>query len=368
MTVQDVQHILELWAPREIAWERDNVGLQVGNPQQLVNRILVALDATEDIVEEARRKKVELIITHHPLLFRPSKSITPGDRVGAVTIGLIRNKISLYATHTNLDFAKEGVSHALAERLSLHEIRVLEGSRDFFSKITVFVPTEYVGQVTEAMAEAGAGEIGKYDRCSFTVEGTGAFRARDGAKPFVGSIGKVETVGESRVEMIVPRWKVSSTIRAMREAHPYEEIAFDIYPLENESTEYGAGALGKLKQQMTLQSLLKVVKKALKIPALKFTGELKRKIETVAVCGGSGSDYITAAIRKGADAFITADLKYHDFETARGRIALIDAGHFETERWSLERIIHYLTTRPVFRKENIRVTMASTITNPVHYF
>lgn len=368
MTVRDVQHILESWAPKEIAWERDNVGMQVGSYEKKVRKILLALDLTPEVVEEARKKKVDVIVTHHPLLFRPVKSITPDDRVGRLILDLIENGVALYSAHTNLDFTRDGVSFALAERLGLKNISFLTHSRGDLRKIAVFVPTEYVDKVTEAMASAGAGVVGKYDQCSFRVEGTGTFRAMEGSKPFIGEVGKFEKVNELRVEMIVPRWKVGEVVRAMRDAHPYEEVAYDVYLMENEQTEYGAGAYGTLPQPLSLKKFLQTVKEQLNVPFLRFTGDQQMNIELVAVCGGSGSDLLEAAIGKNAHAFVTADVKYHTFESARGRIALIDAGHFETEAPSLDHLVRHLQQHASLKKEDIQVVKSSARTNPIHYY
>src|SRR5713226_8050714 len=230
MLVRDVEHILESWAPKEVAWERDNVGLQVGSHDKRVRKILVALDASEEIVLEAKKKNVDLVVTHHPLLFRPPKSITPSDRIGNIVLNLIQNDIALYSAHTNLDFAAGGVSFALAEQLGLKNITFLVNGQNYLRKIAVFVPTAYIEKVTEALSSAGAGVIGKYDHCSFRTEGTGTFRGGEDAKPFLGKIGNLEQVPEVRLEMIVPRWKVPEVVESMRSAHPYEEIAYDIYP------------------------------------------------------------------------------------------------------------------------------------------
>lgn len=368
MLVRDVQHILEVWAPRETAWERDNVGLQVGDHEKRVRRILVALDVNDEVVSEAAKKKVDLVITHHPLLFRPPKSITPTDRVGKILLRLIQRDIALYAAHTNLDFTSGGVSFALAERLGLKNSTFLAARGKDLRKIAVFVPSEYVEKVAEAMASAGAGIIGKYDHCSFRLEGKGTFKGQEGSKPFVGEAGKVEEVNEVRLEMIVPMWKVEEVVRAMRDAHPYEEAAHDIYVLENENANYGAGAIGKLERAVSLRKFLRTVKEQLQVPALRFTGDPQQRIERVAVCGGSGSNLVAAAIRRKADVFVTADVKYHSFEAAQGKIALVDAGHFETEQPSLDVLIAHLQRHIDLKKEHVRVLKTSVNTNPVQYY
>lgn len=368
MLVRDVQHILESWAPREIAWERDNVGLQIGDYNKRVHKILIALDVNDEVVLEATKKKVDLVITHHPLFFRPLKSITSGDRVSEIALRLIQNDIALYAAHTNLDFTRGGVSFALAEKLGLKNVTFLAHVPDHLRKIAVFVPVEYVDKVTEAMASAGAGIIGNYDHCSFRAEGSGTFRGKEGTKPFLGEVGKFEKVSEVRVEMIAPKWKVSDIIRAMRAAHPYEEVAYDVYLLDNESANYGMGAVGNLPHEMALKKFLQTIKDQLGIPSLRYVGNFQQPIKSVAVCGGSGSDLMDVAIRRNADAFVTADVKYHAFEAARGNIALIDAGHFETEQPSLDRLVDKLRHHIALSKENVQVLKTSVSTNPIHYY
>ena len=367
MLVQDVQHIVELWAPTEIAWERDNVGLQVGSRDKQVQRILVALDVNDEVVLEAKRKNVDLVITHHPLLFRQPKSITPSDRVGKIIISLVQNDIALYAAHTNFDFTSGGVSFALAEALGLQQVTFLDRQQEGLRKIAVFVPPEHVERVAEAMAAAGAGVLGRYDHCSFRSEGTGTFRGGEGAKPFLGEAGKLEQVKEIRLEMIAPRWKTDEVVGAMRAAHPYEEVAYDIYVLENPSVQYGVGAIGALPGAVKLKKFLQVIKDKLGVSSLRFCGDEDQQVQTVAVCGGSGSDLIDVAVRRKADVFVTADVRYHAFEAARGRIALVDAGHFETEQPSLDRLVEHLQREIALRKERVEVVKTSVNTNPVHY-
>lgn len=367
MLVRDVAHILDSWAPRPIAWERDNVGLQVGDDRKRVTTILVALDVQADVLREAKSKRVDLVVSHHPLLFHPLRSVTKGDRRGNIVFDLIRNDIAVYALHTNYDFTHGGVSFALAETLGLENVSFLQPLRDGMRKIAVFVPADHADSVAEAMAEAGAGTIGVYDSCSFRVEGVGTFRGRKGAKPFLGKAGTLERVNETRVEMIVPQWNVNDVLAAVRRVHPYEEVAYDVYTLDNEQTRYGAGAIGTVPKETTLRKFLGTVKERLNVSSLRFTGDVRGRIKTVAVCGGSGSDLLDEAVRRGADVFVTADVRYHTFEAAAGTIALIDAGHFETEQPSLDHLVDYLRGAIRQRNEAIRVFKTSITTNPVSY-
>lgn len=367
MTVSDVQSILEAWAPRGVAWERDNVGLQVGSLDKNVKRILVTLDVSENVVREATRKRIDLIVAHHPLLFRPISSLTQHDRIGRILYELVKSDIALYATHTNLDFSYGGVSFALANRLGLKDVSFLRQQPNALRKITVFVPGDYVERVSEAMAAAGAGVIGNYENCSFRLNGTGTFRGREGSRPFVGQTGQLERVQEVRLEMVVPRWRVQDVVRALKNVHPYEEVAYDVYVLENDSVNYGAGALGVLPKPMVVKDFLSHVKRRLKVPFLRYNGDVRRKVHRVAVCGGSGSEFLEAAIDRNADAFVTADVRYHTFEAAGDRIVLVDAGHCETELPSLEAIVQHIQKDPMADRERIQVYRSSTNTNSVHY-
>ncbi|HEX9615655.1 MAG TPA: Nif3-like dinuclear metal center hexameric protein, partial [Bacteroidota bacterium] len=234
MTVSDVENIMEQWAPRWIAWDRDNVGLQIGDRKSDVRRIHICLDVTREIVDEAIRKKADLIVSHHPLLFHPPKSITTSDLRGELILRLAEQRIALYSAHTNLDFTRGGVSYALAQALGLRNVKFLSSLKGLMVKLAVFVPQESVTKVMEAMAGAGAGTIGNYSHCSFQIDGRGTFLGSESSKPAVGAQGVLETVQEARLEMILPRAATNDVVRAMKSAHPYEEVAFDLYPLDNE--------------------------------------------------------------------------------------------------------------------------------------
>jgi dinuclear metal center YbgI/SA1388 family protein len=367
MTVRDVQNILEGWAPRGAAWERDNVGLQVGEVDKKVKKILVTLDINEEIVREAEKKSVDLIVSHHPLLFRPLTTLTPHDRVGKIVFALAKHGIALYSMHTNFDFTYGGVSFSLAKKLGLRDVTFLKGHADALRKLAVFVPADHVDGVAKAMAAAGAGVIGRYEDCSFRIEGIGTFRGGEGTQPFVGQSKQFEKVGEIRLEMVVPKWKVDDVVRAMKEVHPYEEVAYDVYVLENDSVNFGVGAFGALSEPTLLGKFLTLIKRRLKVPSLRFNGNVRRSVRNVAVCGGSGSEFLEHAIHRGADAFITADVKYHAFESAAGRIALIDAGHFETEHPSVDTIVRYMQEHPSIGEHGVQVFRSSMNTNPVYY-
>lgn len=368
MTVREIEEILEAWAPKQVAWERDNVGLQVGSSSKRVRRILLALDISDAVLREAVQKKVDLIITHHPLIFRPLRSVTNSDQAGSLVTGLIQNGIALYSAHTNLDFTQDGVSFALARSLGLRGIRFLSGISGSLKKVAVFAPPDKVEAIARAMARAGAGVIGNYDHCSFRTAGTGTFRGTAGAKPSYGIAGKYERIQEVRLEMIVPQWALQQTVRAMKESHPYEEVAYDVYPLANEDPNYGAGAVGDLSRKMRFGEFLSQVRKRLSSKSIRYTGDPRQRVRRVAVCGGSGSELLAAAVQQKADVFVTADVKYHTFQEAVGTIALVDAGHYETEHVVLPQIAARLNTAMQERGERLSILTTKLRRGPIRYF
>jgi dinuclear metal center YbgI/SA1388 family protein len=368
MTVGDVQRVIESWAPRHIALERDNNGLQCGNPRAPVRGILVALDPAEAVVAEARRKKANLVVTHHPLLFRPLQSVTSLTPGGRCLRALVTHDIAMLAAHTSLDFTRGGTSSTLAETLGLINTEFLHRPYRVAKKIVTYLPRTDVDRVADAMVEAGAGTIGKYDHCSFRVEGTGTFRGNEATSPRVGTKGVLERVQEVRLEMVVHSWDVDRVVAALLKAHPYEEVAYEIYPTENRSTEYGMGVVGDLPHPRRLRDLLNDVKKALNARGLRYAGEAGRLVRRVVVCGGSGADLIDEAIRSGAEVFITADVKYHGFQQAASRIAVVDAGHYETEFPVVHTIVDHLRRAVRNRGERIPVHATRISTNPVRFF
>ncbi|MBI2430141.1 MAG: Nif3-like dinuclear metal center hexameric protein [Ignavibacteriales bacterium] len=367
VTVKEFQKKFEKIAPPAIAWKGDNVGLQIGRESDIITNILVALDMTMDIAVEAKKKKANLIIVHHPLLFHPLKNITPGSRVGEIVLYLTEQRINLYAAHTNLDSVKWGVNFVLAKMLTVKNLSVLSPLKESLTKVVVFVPLQHVERVAESMHDAGAGTFSKYDTCSFRTEGTGTFRGMRDAQPFLGEVGKLERAQEIRLEMLCETWKINAVLSAMMKAHPYEEVAYDIYPLSNKNTEYGLGAIGDLERPLTEKQFLAMAKKRLGVPAFRFSKGPKT-IQRVAVCGGSGSELINDAVNRGADAMITADIKYHTFQEFEGRILLIDAGHYETEHHVLPAVKDSIKKITEKKKSSAKIFMTEHSTNPIHYF
>ncbi len=335
-TVREIAEALEAWAPPGSAQSYDNVGLQVGDPERTVRRALLALDMTPAVFEEARALGAELIITHHPLLFRPLRQLTPGSLVASLALRLAESGIALYSIHTNLDAAPGGVSFALATHLGLRDVQFLQKMEQALYKLVTFVPASHFEQVREALARAGAGRIGNYEACAFATRGTGYFRPGDMARPFIGEPGKLESAEELRLEVEVARWDLPRVLAAMRAAHPYEEVAYDVYPVEQPYTRAGLGAIGRLEKPEPLRDFLQRVSERLRTDSLRYVGDLEAPVQTVAVCGGAGADLIGRALAAGADVYVTADLTYHRFfevlgDDGRPRMALVDAGHYETE-------------------------------------
>ncbi len=366
MTIEIITKYFENWAPKGIAWNKDNVGLQVGTSQQELKNILLCLDVNKDVVEDAIKKKCNLIISHHPLLFNPIKKITSGDKTSDIITSLIKNDITLYSAHTNLDFTKDGVSFQLARKLGLNEIKFLQNISDTLIKLVVFVPAGYTEKVAEAIHNSGGGIIGEYSNCSFRLLGKGTFRGSDKSNPAMGKKEKLEFVDEVRLEILVNRFDLQEVITSMKKVHPYEEVAYDLYPLLNENVNYGMGAIGVLKNELTEKEFLKYVAVKLGIKNFRYTKGRNKKIKVVAVCGGSGSDLLNISISQKADAFITADIKYHTFQDAENKILLIDAGHYETEIFILDEIQKRL--KQLLDKSQTEVYKFKGTTNPISFF
>jgi dinuclear metal center YbgI/SA1388 family protein len=367
LRVGDVARILETWAPRSLAWERDNCGLQVGDLGAPVRRILVTLDVTEAVAAEAARRHVDLIIAHHPPLYRPLRSLDTSSPNGRVIAALIQHSCALYAAHTNLDAARGGTSHVLAETLGLTDIRPLAPRRGAGRKIVTFVPEEAANDVAAAMASAGGGIIGNYGHCSFRSRGTGTFKGNGLSSPTVGRKGVLERVSEIRLEMPVDDDRLPAVLAALRGSHPYEEVAYDIYPLESSHATTGMGAIGHLTRPLAAPAFLRHVKKALSAPGLRYAGARRERISTVAVCGGAGGDMLAQAIHAGADAFVTADLNYHAFLDAAGSVLLVDAGHFETEVPVVGALERYLRSALSGDHPDVAVSASRIRTSPIVY-
>jgi dinuclear metal center YbgI/SA1388 family protein len=341
--IQDLTGLLnKLYAP-ELAEDWDNIGLQVGDPKAPLGRAMVALDPSLSALLAARDAGAQALVTHHPLLFRPIKRVTPEDAVGQVLWTAIREGIAIISAHTNLDCAVDGLNRWLAERLGVEHSVPLQPSSGDYLKLVVFAPAGHEQCVAEALFSAGAGQIGAYDRCSFRSLGDGTFRPAVGSNPFVGEVGETEQVEEFRLETIVPRRKLSRVLDKMQKAHPYEEVAYDLMPLENQVPGAGLGRIGKLAEAMPLEAFTGKVKQALDCEHLRLCGADKKQVHKVALCGGSGAGLLQTAHRQGADVLVTGDVKYHEARQAEDLgIALVDAGHFATEKLMIEQVARAL--------------------------
>ncbi len=363
MKISEISNVLEEVAPINLQESYDNSGLLIGSYNQEINKALITLDVSEAVIDEAIRENCELIIAHHPLIFKGIKKLTGSNLTERLIVKAIKNDIAIYAIHTNLDNVSQGVNKKLAEKLNLHDLKILQQGKSELKKLVTFCPVEHLEKVRTAMFEAGAGHIGKYSDCSFNTSGTGSFKALDGSNPFVGEHGKIHLEEEVKIETIVADYRISAVVKAMVKAHPYEEVAYDIYPLNNVNPLTGAGMIGSLNKEEDAAVFLKKVKQSLGTPYIRHNFLVHRKVKKVAICGGSGSFLIDAAYRAGADIFITGDIKYHDFFEYRGEMTIADAGHFETEQFTKDLLYDILKQKfPNFALQISRID-----TNPVSF-
>lgn len=321
---------MEQWAPKSLAYDWDNVGLQIGSFNKSVKKIMITLDVLESVVDEAIINKVDLIIAHHPLLFKSIKQVNIDKPQGGIIQKLIHHNISVYASHTNLDAADGGVNDMLCDLLNIESRRVLiDTDTEKLCKIVVYVPHSHLNNVLDALSDSGAGHIGNYSQCSFQTAGKGTFKPLEGTNPYIGAHNKMELVDEIKIESIVPEGKLQNAVHAIINAHPYEEVAYDILPLKNQGRQYGIGRIGTLNKSVKLETFCAYVKTALDIPYLRVIGDLTNQVKTIAILGGSGEKYINAAKQKGADVYITGDMTFHSAQDAMQReLSVIDAGHY----------------------------------------
>ncbi|MFJ7847366.1 Nif3-like dinuclear metal center hexameric protein [Peribacillus sp. NPDC097206] len=321
--------MFEQFSPKRYAMEGDPIGLHVGELNKPVSKVMIALDVLEEVVDEAIEKGVELIIAHHPLIYRPLKKIDTAKASGRIIEKLIKHDIAVYAAHTNLDVAKGGVNDLLADALQLQNTEVLVPTHEIpLRKLVVYVPKEDEQKVRDALGKAGAGSLGNYSYCSFTVEGTGRFLPGEGSEPSIGKRGKIERVSEVRIETIFPEPIEKKILSAMIKAHPYEEVAYDIYKLENKGESLGLGKIGVLVEEMSLGQFAEHVKETLEVENVRVVGDLNSTIKKVAVLGGDGNKYFTTAKFKGADVYVTGDMYYHTAHDAMMiGLNIVDPGH-----------------------------------------
>jgi dinuclear metal center YbgI/SA1388 family protein len=340
---QTVIQLMERLAPKHYAVPDDKIGLQLGTVQKEIRKVLVALDVTEEVVDEAVHEQVDLIIAHHAIIYRPLAHIQTDTPMGRLYEKLIKHDIAVYIAHTNLDVADGGINDMMAEALGLTGLTHLEDVHtEKLKKLVVFVPEDHHEKVLHALFSAGAGWIGQYSHCSFNIEGTGTFLPQEGSDPFIGKPGKLEKVKEIRIETVVPASIERKAIQAMLKAHPYEEVAYDLYPLDLNGRTFGLGRVGKLSEALTLRELTNKVKQVFEVPTVRVVGDVERQVKKVAVLGGSGSRYVRHALFAGADVLITGDIDYHTAHDALAAgLAIIDPGH-NVEKIMKRKVADYL--------------------------
>lgn len=364
MIHQAIFRELEAWAPKTFAYDWDNVGLQIGAISDKTEAVLVTLDVNDAVVDEAIRLGANVIVSHHPMLFKPLKTIDFNTPKGKLVRKLIKHDITVYASHTNLDIAEGGVNDLLAEKIGIENVQPMVVTHEEpLYKLAVFTPVDHVNEVVDALSEAGAGHIGNYSHCTFQAPGTGTFKPLEGANPYIGTQHKIERVEELKIETIVPETLLKKVVEAMLKAHPYEEVAYDIYPLKNEGKKFGLGRIGTLKEAVNLQQLIEMTKEALDVKHVRYVGDLDKQVKRVAVLGGSGEKYIHKAKLLGADAYITGDVTFHQAQDAKDNgLALIDAGHY------IEQVMKEATKRFIEERfPSLNVYVSNVNTDPFQF-
>lgn len=364
MKIESIIQVLENLAAPSLQESYDNVGLITGNKNWLSTGVVCSLDATESVIEEAVANGCNLVVVHHPIIFGGLKKINGNNYVEQTIIAAIKNDVAIYAIHTNLDNVLHGVNQTMAKRLGLINTQILAPKKNVLQKLYTFVPTKYAEQVRSAIFKAGGGHIGNYSECSFNSTGTGTFLGGENTNPFVGKQGNRHTEEEIKIEIIFPAWLEQSLVYALKKAHPYEEVAYDVVNLTNELSTIGSGLLGNLPEPIDEIIFLQMLKQCFDLQVIKHTKLLSKPIQKVAVCGGSGSFLITKALNAGADIYITGDVKYHEFFDANNQLIIADIGHWESEQFTIELLMDVLQQNfPTFAvlKSKIR-------TNPIEYF
>ncbi len=362
-TIKNVTDHLESLAPRAYQEDYDNSGLLTGDSSAIVKGALVTLDCTEAVVDEAIQNNCNLIVAHHPIIFRGLKKITGQNYVERTIIKAIKNDIAIYAIHTNLDHVHLGVNKKIAEKIGLKNLNILKPRKDTLSKLVTFIPKDNAGDVISALHKAGAGNIGDYKNCSFQVSGEGTFMPTGNAQPSIGQTNQLERVDEIRAEVIFPNHLTSKVLRALKESHPYEEVAYYISRLENENQEVGSGMIGELDKPIEPFEFLSGLKKKMDVKMIRHTQPASKEIRKVAVCGGAGSFLLPSAVAQGADVFVSADFKYHEFFDADSKIMIADIGHYESEQFTKDLLTEVLKEKFT----TFAIIFSKTVTNPISY-
>jgi dinuclear metal center YbgI/SA1388 family protein len=364
MQIKELVNFLDHYFPKELQEDYDNSGFQLGDDEQPLKGVLTCVDVTEKVLDEALENGDNFILSHHPLIFSGLKSLTGKNYVERIVMKAIQHNIAIYSAHTNLDNSGKGVNVKLAEKMGLKDLEILKPMKDQLIKLVFFVPNADADKVREAVFSAGAGKIGDYDACSYNLKGQGSFRAGEGTNPYVGEKGELHFEDETRVETIFPKYLTSEVLSALFSAHPYEEVAYDLYPLKNLYAEEGAGIIGFLPEAMEEKDFLNFVKTSFDAQSIRHTDFLGNKIQKVAIGGGSGSFLLKDALNAKADVLISADFKYHNFFDADGSILIADIGHYESEKITKEIFYEVLTEK----FHNFAIHFSKINTNPINYY
>lgn len=364
MKLAELIRFLEDFAPLNYQEDYDNSGLLCGDREMEITGVLIALDCTEAIIEEAIAQRCNVVLTHHPLVFKGLKRLTGSNYVERTLLKAIKNGIALYASHTNLDSVQDGVNGMICRKLGLQQPRILIPRKGILKKLVTFCPLAQADTLRKSLFDAGAGNVGNYSEVSFNASGTGTYLPGEAANPFAGSPGSSHREEEIRIEVLYPVQLERSILLALLENHPYEEVAYDLFALDNSLSTVGTGMVGWLENEMDSAGFLRLVKDRMETQVIRHTSTLVKKIRKIAVCGGSGSFLLPQAIAAGADVLLTADFKYHEFFDADGKIMIADIGHYESEQFTSDLLAERIFSR--FPELSVRRTDQST--NPVSYF
>lgn len=363
MKLEEVLKYLDEIAPFKLQEEYDNSGLQIGDMKSEVSSALLALDCTEEVLDEAIKLSSNLLIVHHPLLFKGVKSVGNTSELDRIIRKAIKNDIAIIAIHTNLDNVIHGVNKKIADVLQLDKVKILSSKTNTLRKLSFYCPKSETEKVKKAIFKAGAGNVGNYSECSFTSEGVGSFKPNSDSNPVYGEKNKLELIEEDRIEVLLPSYLESKVVSALIHSHPYEEVAYDIFPILNQNKEVGSGMIGMLDEETDFNDFLNQVKKKFKANGIRYTKPHKEKVKKIGLCGGSGSFLLKDAINQNADVFISADFKYHQFFEAEGKIVILDIGHYETEQYTPELLQELLSEKI----PNFVTHLSRTNTNPIIY-
>ena len=361
--IKDIANALEMFAPLPLQDGFDNAGLQIGLTDAEVTGVLLCLDVTEAVVDEAIASGCNIIVSHHPLIFSPLKRITGSNYIERCVIKALANGVAIYSAHTNIDNAPGGVNYRIAEKLGLQNVRILVPKEDALLKLAVYVPTSVADAVRDALFAAGCGNIGNYGSCSYNIDGFGTFKAGEGCNPFCGEVGELHREPEVRIETVLPAYLKSKAVAALIKAHPYEEPAFDIYQLKNSWGNVGSGVIGELSVECDEAELLQCIKEKFNVACVRHTPLLGRKVKRVALCGGAGGSFAGAALAAGADVYLTGEARYHDLFNYTGKMVMAVIGHYESEQYTMN------IFREIIEKTcpGVKVLATAVNTNPVNY-